>query len=57
MYIDKLDDIITKYNSTHDKTIKIRLVDLKNNTYIDSNKEVNETDPKFEVGDHVRISK
>ena len=31
--------------------------DLKNNTYNDSNKEVNDKDPKFKVGDCVRISK
>ena len=29
---------------------------LKINTFIDSNKEVNGKDPKFKVGDHVRIS-
>ena len=32
-------------------------VDVKNNTNIDCNKEVNDKDPKFKVGDHVRISK
>ena len=32
-------------------------VDVKDNTYIDSNKEVNDKDPKFKVGDHVRICK
>ena len=32
-------------------------VDVKDNTYIDSNKEVNDQDPEFQVGDHVRISK
>ena len=37
-------------------------IDVKDNTYIDSmelhsNKEVNDKDPKFKVGDHVRISK
>ena len=32
-------------------------VDIKNNTYIDSNKEVNDKDPEFKVSDHVRISK
>ena len=32
-------------------------VDVKNNTYIDFKKEVNDKDPKFKVGDHVRISK
>ena len=31
--------------------------DVKNNTYIDFKKEVNDEDPKFKVGDHVRISK
>ena len=32
-------------------------IDVKNNTYIDSSKEVNDKDPKFQVGDYVRISK
>ena len=32
-------------------------VDVKNNTYIDCIKEVNNKDPKFKVGDHVRISR
>ena len=32
-------------------------VDVKDNTYIDSSKEVNDKDPKFKVVDHVRISK
>ena len=34
----------------------MRHVDVKLSTYIDVNKENNEKDPKFEVGDHVRIS-
>ena len=32
-------------------------VDVKDNTYIDFKKEVNDKYPKFKVGDHVRISK
>ena len=32
-------------------------VDVKSSTYIDFNKQNNKEDPKFEVGDHVRISK
>ena len=32
-------------------------VDVKHNTYIDFKKELNDKDPKFKVGDHVRISK
>ena len=55
VYIDKLDDIIRKYNSTYYTSIKMRPVDVKDNTYIDFKKEVNEKDPKFKVGDHVRI--
>ena len=31
--------------------------DVKDNTYIDFEKEVNDKDPKFKVGDQVRISK
>ena len=62
VYIDKLDDIVDEYNNTHHKTIKMKPVDVKENAYIDSmelhsEKEVNDRDPKFKVGDHVRISK
>ena len=35
----------------------MKLIDVKDNTYINIDKEVNDKDPKFEVGDHVRISK
>ena len=31
-------------------------IDVKDNTYINIGKEVNENDPKFKVGDHARIS-
>ena len=36
---------------------QMKPINVKDNTYIDSNKEVNDKDPKFQVGDHVRISK
>ena len=32
-------------------------VDVKSNTYINSGKEINNKDPKFKIGDSVRISK
>ena len=32
-------------------------IDVKDNTSINIGKEVNDKDPKFKVGDHVRISK
>ena len=35
----------------------MKTVDVKDNTYVDSNNEVNDKDPKFKVGDHVGISK
>ena len=55
VYIDKLDDI-GEYDNTYHRTIKMKPVDVKDNAYIDFKKEVNDKDPKFEVGDHVRIS-
>ena len=35
----------------------MKLIDVKDNTYIDFSKEINDKDPKFKIGDHVRISK
>ena len=57
VYIDKLDDMVNEYNNTYHRTIKVKPVSVKDNAYIDFNKEVNDKDPKFKVGDHVRISK
>ena len=57
VYNDKLDDIVNKCNNTYHRTIKIKPVNVKDNTYINIGKEVNDKDPKFKVGDHVRISK
>ena len=57
VYIDKLDDIVHKYNNKKHRTIKMKPIDVKGNTYIDFSKEVNDNDSKFKVGDHVRISK
>ena len=57
VYIEKSDDIVNEYNNIYHRTIKIKPVDVKDNTYIDFGKESNARDPKFQVGDHVRISK
>ena len=57
VYIDKLDDIVNKYNNTYHSTIKIKPVDVKSSTYIDFNKENNREGLRFKVNDHVRISK
>ena len=42
---------------TYHRTIKMKPIDVKDNTYINIDKEVNDKDPKFKVGDHVRILK
>ena len=57
VYIDKLDDIVDEYNNTYHTTIKMKSTDVKDNTYINTSKEINNKDPKFKVGDRVRISK
>ena len=36
VYIDKLDDIVNEYNNTYHRVIKMKPVDVKDNTYIDS---------------------
>ena len=38
-------------------TIKMKPVQVKDNTYINFGKEGNDKDPKFKVGNHVRIPK
>ena len=57
VYIVKLDDIVSEYNNIYHITIKMKPTDVKDNTYIDFAKEVNNKDSKFKVGDHLRISK
>ena len=57
VHIDKSDDIVNEYNNTKHRTTKMKPNDIKDNAYIDFGKEVNDNDPKFKVGDHVRISK
>ena len=57
VYVNNLADIVRKYNNTYHNTIKMKPVNVKISTYIDFGIENNEKDPKFKVGDHVRISK
>ena len=57
VYIDELDGIVTKYKNTDHSIIKINCFDVNPSTYIGFNKENNTKDPKFWVGDHVRITK
>ena len=57
VYIDKLDDIVKEYNNKYHTSIKMKPVDIKDNTYLDFKKEINNKDPKFKIGDYVRTSK
>ena len=57
VYIYKLDDIVNKYNNTYHRTIKMKPIDVKNDMSINFEKEFNNEDAKFAIGDHVRISK
>ena len=57
VYIDKLDNIVNKYNNTYQRTIKVKPVDVKSCIYIHFNKENIGKGPKFKVGDTVRTSK
>ena len=57
VYINKLGYIVDECNNTYHTTIKMKPIDVKDNTYINTDKETNDKDPKFKVGDRVRISK
>ena len=57
VYMDKLNDIVNKYNNTYQRTIKMEPVDVKPRMYFDFDKENNKERPKFKIGDNARISK
>ena len=57
LYIVKLDDIVKDYNNKYHPSIKLKPADVRDNTYINFKKEINNKNPKFKVGDQVRISK
>ena len=46
VYIDKLVD---EYNNTYHTTIKMKPIDVKDNTYINTDKETNDKDPKLVI--------
>ena len=57
VYFDVLDDIVNKYNNTVHKTIKMKPIDVADDSYVEYNEDFNKKGPKFKVGDHGRISK
>ena len=57
VYFNVLNDVVDEYNKAYHKTIKMKQIDVKNDSFAEYNEESNEKDPKFKVDDHVRISK
>ena len=57
VYFDVLGDVVDKYNNTDHRTTKMKPIDVTSDSYADCNEDSNKKDPKFKVGDHVRISK
>ena len=57
VYFDVLDDIVNKYNNAVHKTIKMKPINVTDDSFVEYNEESNKKDPKFKVGHHVRISK
>ena len=57
VYFDVSDNIVDKYNSTYHRTINMKPIDVRDDSFAEYNEEPNEKDPKFKVGEHVRISK
>ena len=56
VFIDKLADIVNEYNNRYHGTIKMKPANKKSKTYVHFASKNNDTDPKFEAGNHVRIS-
>ena len=57
VYFDVLDDIVRKYNNTVHSSIKMKPKDVTNDSFVEYDQESNKKDPKFIIGDNVRISK
>ena len=57
MHFDVLDDIVNKYNNTVHRTLKMKPIDVTSDFCAEYSEYSNEKNPKFKVGDCVRISK
>ena len=57
IHFDVLAHIVNKYNNTIDTSIKMKPIDVTDDSYAGYNEDFNKKDPKFKVGGHVRISK
>ena len=55
VYFDVLDDLVDKYINTYHRIIKMKPIDVESDSYAEYNLNSNEKDPKFKIGDHIRI--
>ena len=55
MYIHKSNDVVHKYNVIYHRTNKMKPADVKQSTYVDSSPETNDQNPKFKIGDIVKV--
>ena len=57
IYFNDLDDIVKKYNNTVHSSIKMKPKNVTDDSFVEYFEETNKKNPKFKVGDDVRISK
>ena len=57
VYIDKSGNMVYECNNTSHRAIKMKPVNVQASTCIDFGIENNRKDPRYKVGDHIRISK
>ena len=57
IYFDMLVDIVNKYDNTVHRTIKMKPIEVTDDYYAEYDERPNKKNPKFKVGDKVRISK
>ena len=56
VYLDVLNNLVDKCNNTFHRTMEMKPIDVKSDSYAEHNVDSNEKDPKYKVGDHVRNS-
>ena len=56
VYLDVLNNLVDKCNNTFHRTMEMKPIDVKSDSYAEHNVDSNKKDPKYKVGDHVRNS-
>ena len=54
---DVLEDIVDEYNNAAYRTIKMKLIGITDDSYVEYNENLYKKDLKFKIGDHIGISK